>query len=138
MYLFHVPFHVIFLRGIRQALACNKTGPSIGHASILLHAWSPKNGGWVQSIHCPCVEPSRGRMDTSIAPYFFLLFFLDKSRKLSKIVSVLRSASVERFDVSRMRDFHRIGLLGLFDLVVAKSVHMFACLSLFMQFFCVE
>ena len=32
-------------------------------------------------------------------------FFLDKSRKLSKIVSVLQSASVERFDVSRMRDF---------------------------------
>ena len=36
-------------------------------------------------------------------PIFFLL--LDKSRKLSKIVSVLQSASVERFDVSRMRDF---------------------------------
>ena len=35
---------------------------------------------------------------------FFLL--LDKSRKLSKIVSVLRSASVERFDVSRMQDFY--------------------------------
>ena len=37
--------------------------------------------------------------------YFFIFFFLDKSRNLSKIVSVLRSASVERFDVSRMRDF---------------------------------
>ena len=36
---------------------------------------------------------------------FFSIFFLDKSRKLSKIVSVLQSASVERFDVSRMRDF---------------------------------
>ena len=23
----------------------------IGHASILLHAWSPKNEGWVQSIN---------------------------------------------------------------------------------------
>ena len=34
-----------------------------------------------------------------------LLFFLDKSRNLSKIVSVLLSASVERFFVSRMRDF---------------------------------
>ena len=33
--------------GIRQALACSKTGLSIGHASILLHAWSLKNGGWV-------------------------------------------------------------------------------------------
>ena len=36
-------------------------------------------------------------------PHFF--FFLDKARKLSKIVSVLQSASFERFDVSRMRDF---------------------------------
>ena len=43
------PFHVFFLRGIRQALACNKTGSFIGHASILLQAWSLKNGGWVQS-----------------------------------------------------------------------------------------
>ena len=32
-------------------------------------------------------------------------FFFDKSRNLSKIVLVLLSASVERFDVSRMRDF---------------------------------
>ena len=38
-------------------------------------------------------------------PFFF--FFLDKSRKLSKILLVLQSASVERFDVSRMRDFYR-------------------------------
>ena len=38
-------------------------------------------------------------------PHFFSFFFLGKSRKLSKIVSVLQSASVERFDVSRMRDF---------------------------------
>ena len=30
-----------------------------------------------------------------------------KSRNLSKIVSVLLSASVERFDVSRMRDFFK-------------------------------
>ena len=33
------------------------------------------------------------------------MIFLDKSRNLSKIVSVLLSASVERFFVSRMRDF---------------------------------
>ena len=39
-------------------------------------------------------------------PHFFSLFFLDKSRKLSKIVLVLQSASVERFDVSSMRDFY--------------------------------
>ena len=31
--------------------------------------------------------------------------FVDKSLNLSKIVSVLRSASVKRFNVSRMRDF---------------------------------
>ena len=48
---------------------------------------------------------TRGRVDTSTAPYFYFYFFLDKSRKLFKIVSVLRSASVERFDVSLMRDF---------------------------------
>ena len=39
-------------------------------------------------------------------PIFFF-FFLDKSRKLSKIVSVLQFASVVRFNVSRMRDFYR-------------------------------
>ena len=33
-------------------------------------------------------------------------FFLDKSRNLFKIVLVLRSASVKRFDVPRMRDFY--------------------------------
>ena len=49
---------------------------------------------------------TRGRVDTSTDPFFFLL---DKSRKLSKIVSVLQSASVERFNVSRMRDFLVIG-----------------------------
>ena len=91
---------------------------------ILLHAWSPKNGGWVQSVHRPRVDPScgradacmRGRVDASTAPFFFLFFFLDKSRKLSKIVSVLQSASVERFYVSRMRDF-----LGVF--VNERTVH---------------
>ena len=48
---------------------------------------------------------TRGRVDASTAPFFFLSFFVDKSQKLSKIVSVLGSASVKRFDVSRMRDF---------------------------------
>ena len=86
-----------------------------GVEPILLHAWSPKNGGWVESIHSPRVDPSCGRADacmrgrvdawTRQQPSFFFFFFLDKSRKLSKIVSVLQSASVERFDVSRMRDF---------------------------------
>ena len=42
---------------------------------ILLHALSPKNGGWVQSVHCLRVEPSRGRMDMSTAPFFFFFFF---------------------------------------------------------------
>ena len=41
---------------------------------------------------------------------FFILYFLDKSRNLSKIVSVLLSASVERFDISRMRDFFFLSL----------------------------
>ena len=63
-----------------------KTGG--GRRASIAHAWSPKNKGWVQSVHRPRVEPSRGRVDTSTAPYFFLLFcFIDKSRKLSKIVS---------------------------------------------------
>ena len=47
-----------------------------------------------------------GRVDASTAP-FFSFSFLDKSCKLSQIVSVLQSASVERFDVSRMRDFYK-------------------------------
>ena len=79
---------------------------------ILLHAWSPKNGGWLQSVHRPRVDPSCGRADACMRVFvdastakFFFFFFLDKSRKLSKIVLVLRSASVKRFDVSRMRDF---------------------------------
>ena len=44
--------------------------------------------------------------------YFFLItqplsiFFIDKSRNLSEIVSVLLSASLERFFVSPMRDFY--------------------------------
>ena len=37
--------------------------------------------------------------------FLYAGFFFDKSCNLSKIVSVLRSASVERFDVSRMQDF---------------------------------
>ena len=45
---------------------------------------------------------TRGRVDASTAHIFFLL---DKSRKLSKNVSVQQSAWVERFNVSRMRDF---------------------------------
>ena len=78
--------------------------------------WSPsyntcgalKTGGWLQSVHRPRVDPSCGRADAWTRgrinrPFFF--FFLDKSRKLSKILSVLQSASVKRFDVSRMRDF---------------------------------
>ena len=39
---------------------------------------------------------------------FFYFFFIDKSHNLSKIVSVLLSASVERLDVPRMRDFYRM------------------------------
>ena len=56
------------MRGIRQALAWIKTG---------LHAWSLKSGGWVQSVHCPRVEPSRGRVDacTHGCVYAFLYAF---------------------------------------------------------------
>ena len=84
--------------------------------------WSPsyysrgalKTGGWVQSVHRPRVEPSRGRvyawtrvhMDAwTRQPPDYFFSFLDKTRELSKIVSVLQSASVERFNVSHMRDF---------------------------------
>ena len=48
---------------------------------------------------------TRGLVNRLNRPFFFFFFFLDNSRKLSKIVSVLQFASVERFDVSRMRDF---------------------------------
>ena len=30
---------------------------SVAHASILLHTWSPKNEGWVQSVHRPRMDP---------------------------------------------------------------------------------
>ena len=57
---------------------------------------------WIRHVDARtrvCVDAwTRGRVN---CPFFFL----DKSHKLSKIVSVLQSASVERFDVSRMRDF---------------------------------
>ena len=44
---------------------------------ILLHAWSHKNGKWVQSVHRPRVEPSRGRVDawTRQPPHFFIFFY---------------------------------------------------------------
>ena len=64
---------------------------------------SPPRGSAVWMRGCVCAS-TRGRVDASTGPFFCLLL-LDKSRKLSKIVSVLQSASVERFDVSRMRDF---------------------------------
>ena len=54
----------------------------------------------------------RGRVGASTAQFFFFFFFLDKLRKLSKIVSVLQSASVERFNVSCMRDFFKNTCLG--------------------------
>ena len=43
-----LPYHMVESDMV-LALACNQTGSSIGHASILLHAWSLKNLGWVQS-----------------------------------------------------------------------------------------
>ena len=62
--------------------------------------------GSVVCMHGRVYAWTCGRVDASTAPFFLLLFvLLDKSLKLSKILSVLRSASVQRFDVSRMRDF---------------------------------
>ena len=123
----------------RPSPTCGALKTRGGCRASIAHAWSPKNGGWVQSVHRPRVEPSHGREDewTRQPPHFFLFFFLkinhatsqklyrsyyphrsrelvspvcgiffDKSRNLSKIVSVLLSASVERFNVSRMRDFY--------------------------------
>ena len=46
---------------------------------------------------------------------------------LSVLVSLLLSASVKRFSVSREQDFHRIGPLGRFVLVVAMSVFSCCC-----------
>ena len=43
----------------------------------------------------------------SVGHIYIYFFFKDKSRNLYKIVSVLQSASVERFDVSRIRDFFK-------------------------------
>ena len=41
---------------------------SIRHASILLHAWSPKNKGWVQSVHRPRVHRPRVHLITRVEP----------------------------------------------------------------------
>ena len=75
--------------------------------------WSPfyntcgalKTGGGCRASIAPAWirRVDAQRRERVNRPIFFL--FLDKSRKLSKIVSVLQSASVERFNVSRMRDF---------------------------------
>ena len=53
----------------------------------------------------------------------------DKSRNLFKIVSALRSASVERFDVSRMRDFF------IYLYVWCKMVQWFLKLKYFPKLF---
>ena len=62
----------------------------------------PKSGGqtWTSKVAVK-IGPQKWR--PKVTTTFF--FFLNKSRNLSKIVSVLLSASVERFFVSRMRDF---------------------------------
>ena len=41
---------------------------SVAHASILLHAWSPKNKGWVQSVHRPRVHQPRVHLITRMEP----------------------------------------------------------------------
>ena len=75
---------------------------------ILLHAWSPSyytRGALKLGVGAEHPPPPRGAVAWTRQPPNIFSFFLDKSRKLFKIVSVLRSASVKRFDVSRMRDF---------------------------------
>ena len=68
----------------------------------------------------------------SVINFFGFCLFLVHSTVASVLLSVLLSASVERFDVSCMRDFHRIGPLGRFNLVVAMSVCCpYVCLSPF-------
>ena len=54
--------------------------------------------------------------------HHFFSFFLDKSRNLSKFVSVLLSASVERFNVSRMRDFFNRARLHKVENLIATSI----------------
>ena len=104
------PFHVILLRGrtgVDRHSSKNWCGASVAHA------WSPKNEGWVQSVHRPRVEPSRGRV--FLYAFFctwFVRVFLDAflyaflyALLYMFFCTVLLSASVERFFVSRMRDF---------------------------------
>ena len=80
------PFHVIFLRGrtgVDHHSSKNWCGASathgalktrggcrasIAHASILLHAWSPKNEGWMQSVHRPRVHWPRVHLITRVEP----------------------------------------------------------------------
>ena len=50
--------------------------------------------------------------------FLFLFLYKDKSRNLSKIVSVLLSASVERVGVSRMRDFKKKNMLSTLILAI--------------------
>ena len=95
-----VPFHAIFCM---EELAWS---PSYYTRGAHLITRVEQTGGWVQIAHHPRVEPSRGRVDRSTAPFLFIFFFKDKSCNPSKIVSVLLSASVERFDVSSVRDFY--------------------------------
>ena len=62
-----------------------------GCRASIAHAWSRRVDAWTRQ------------------PALFYLFFKDKLCNLSKIVLFLLSASVERFFVSRMRDFFGIG-----------------------------
>ena len=73
-----VPFHVIFLR-LRTGLitriepillhawspsyyTCGALKTGGGCRASIAHAWSPKNGGWRQNVHCPplqnCIGPT--------------------------------------------------------------------------------
>ena len=69
---------------------------------------SPMRGALKLGMGAERPSPTHGALKTGGVPKWTRqppIFFVDKSRNLSKIVSVLPSAAVERFDVSRMRDF---------------------------------
>ena len=68
-------------------------------------------------------------MDASTGLFLSSSFFLDKPRKLSKFVSVLLSASVERVGVSRMWDFFWHVIYLFVWLVVLQVAWMISALG---------
>ena len=65
----------------------------------------PGPGPGPSPVPVPVLVPVPVPVPVIFNVFFLFFYFIFFSRNLSKIVSVLLSASVERFDVSRMRDF---------------------------------